>query len=84
MGTGGPFALETLTSGAPPGTQNPAKRCALWQEEFFEFFHRAFHASKVYDHQTRSPSGNRFGDGAPPGTRTPDPLIKSQLLYQLS
>ena len=22
--------------------------------------------------------------GAPPGTRTPDPLIKSQLLYQLS
>ena len=23
-------------------------------------------------------------NGAPPGTRTPDPLIKSQLLYQLS
>jgi hypothetical protein len=26
----------------------------------------------------------RIGFGGPPETRTPDPLIKSQLLYQLS
>jgi integrase len=33
---------------------------------------------------TRSETGNRWSGGAPPGTRTPNPLIKSQLLCQLS
>ena len=86
MGTGGPFALETLTFGAPPGTQNPANatRFGVKNSRMLEFFNGSLVLRRYVDHQTHSPSGNRFGDGAPPGTRTPDPLIKSQLLYQLS
>ena len=52
-------------------------------KEFFEFFHRSSRSSKMRSIIPR-PMGRRFMDGAPPGTRTPDPLIKSQLLYQLS
>ena len=33
---------------------------------------------------TQVPFGLQLIDGAPTGTRTPDPLIKSQPLYQLS
>jgi hypothetical protein len=35
--------------------------------------------------RSRKPAGRRrYRDGAPPGTRTPNPLVKSQLLCQLS
>ena len=54
MGTGGPFAFETLT---------------LKQD-----LNRFFVLSDL----------TRFRVGAPSGIRTRDPLIKSQLLYQLS
>ena len=87
MGTGGPFALKiltTLSGGAPSGTQNRAERFTLRPKEFFEFFHRASHTSKVFDQSTLAPTEQCLIDGAPSGTRTPDPLIKSQLLYQLS
>ena len=89
MGTGGPFALKiltTLSGGAPSGTQNHAE-CRFaprQQKEFSKFFHRASHTSKVFDQSILAPSEQCLIDGAPSGTRTPDPLIKSQLLYQLS
>ena len=34
--------------------------------------------------QAKTMPGLQFWNGAPSGFRTPDPLIKSQLLYQLS
>ena len=55
MGTGGPFAFETLTL-----------KQVLTQLLFDPF------------------GSSAFADGAPSGIRTRDPLIKSQLLYQLS
>ena len=42
--------------------------------------------SNITNNPNPSPTGNKFGlycFGAPSGTRTQDPLIKSQLLYQL-
>ena len=42
-------------------------------------------AFSVYQNRTRLPSYAPGGTtGAPPGSRTPDPLIKSQLRYELS
>ena len=60
----------------------------------YELFSRAV-ASQVFSPLQRLTSVFGMGTGgptalktlttgAPPGTRTPDPLIKSQLLYQLS
>ncbi len=44
-----------------------------------------FHQNLGGAHKTKPVSVTRaLFYGAPPGTRTPDPLIKSQLLYQLS
>ena len=82
MGTGGPSALKTLTSvhsrtplGAPSGTSFAALD-APWSPAGKTTIQVVFlHA--LFD----SPL-EHFG--APSGTRTPDPLIKSQLLYQLS
>ena len=83
MGTGGPTALKTLT-----------------HLVFFLLFGMDTNFFTLSPHLFRSPRHrvvkfeisvlkdeywNRpLAGGAPPGTRTPDPLIKSQLLYQLS
>ena len=71
MGTGGPFALKTLTIGAPSGFQPrdaPSHthmiKMAIALATLFSCTHVLY--------------------GAPSGIRTRDPLIKSQLLYQLS
>ena len=70
MGTGGPTALKTLTTGT------------FSVRNLYLLSHREC----TLEFPPRYPeSGERtLSAGAPPGTRTPDPLIKSQLLYQLS
>jgi hypothetical protein len=39
---------------------------------------------KATPRNDENPAEAGFSSGAPSGFRTPDPLIKSQLLYQLS
>ena len=85
MGTGGPFALETLT------------RCSF--EQLYWLRHCRWCTFRdstprciiAYPHDQESvafvqhiPSHAHTFTGAPSGIRTRDPLIKSQLLYQLS
>ena len=69
MGTGGPSALKTRTMVHPQGF-NPA-------------MHSRSHLIKSQLLQLR-PIKSVNEIGAPSGIRTRDPLIKSQLLYQLS
>ena len=71
MGTGGPFALKTLTGGAPSGIQ---PRDAPSHT----------HMIKMAVALATSSITRAYFIGAPSGIRTRDPLIKSQLLYQLS
>ena len=72
MGTGGPTALKTLTHWY----------CVL----LFGLYTNFTIGSELWTFLFTTPSGQTglWPAGAPPGTRTPDPLIKSQLLYQLS
>ena len=75
-----------------PGTQNPELRQAIFN--FFANYHRnscplpvaneGFESGTVYEIKKDSHKDYPSLFGAPPGTRTLDPLIKSQLLYQLS
>ena len=53
------------------------RKSALCRSSFESLFGAA-------EKQKNHPIGWFFVFGAPPGTRTLDPLIKSQLLYQLS
>ena len=73
MGTGGPCALKT-----PTGGESPLTKLIL---SFGT--HNFYHDNEVVIFLGFSPARASVL-GAPPGTRTPDPLIKSQLLYQLS
>ena len=68
MGTGGPTALKTLTHLRP----FPLLSLSLRGQHLKDPVSKDdFYAPTLWA-------------GEPPGTRTPDPLIKSQLLYQLS
>ena len=70
MGTGGPSALKVLTNGAPSGIRpRDASRTHMIK-------------MAVALATLLSLANTHFG--APSGIRTRDPLIKSQLLYQLS
>ena len=72
MGTGGPTALKTLTHLV----------CFPFVRDLYQLYHRELSLDSPLnypEYRKRTVSA-----GAPPGTRTPDPLIKSQLLYQLS
>ena len=75
MGTGGPFAFETLTL-----------KQVLPRLLFDPF--GSLISSPSCDAASISPNIfawlRRLAGGAPSGIRTRDPLIKSQLLYQLS
>ena len=72
MGTGGPTALKTLTHLV----------FFLFVRNLYQLYHRELTLEFPLNHPE---FWNRpMAGGAPPGTRTPDPLIKSQLLYQLS
>ena len=84
MGTGGPTALKTLTHLVCfpfvrdlyqpfPSLSLPLFRSLCHRVVKLELF--------VFKDELGEPT---LSAGAPPGTRTPDPLIKSQLLYQLS
>ena len=59
-------------------TANSDREC---QGHFCSF---CFYAVTVYQKEKGHPNGCPFLSGAPSGTRTQGPLIKSQLLYQLS
>ena len=83
MGTGGPTALKTLTlhrNTLPhiPIILSRISPCRTFARLRRRRRHRKFPLSIVDLSLSALPTG------APPGTRTPDPLIKSQLLYQLS
>ena len=68
MGTGGPFALKTLTIGAPPGTQNPAasgKRILRILSSVFSFLENAIH--------NPSPHGATFYGWCTSGDSNPGP-----------
>ena len=84
MGTGGPTALKTLTT---------VVSCPLFGPYTNFFLTLSPHLFRSPRHRVvklgilvlKDELGERtVSAGAPPGTRTPDPLIKSQLLYQLS
>ena len=96
MGTGGPSLLKTLTIVSNRGTARAALRSYRSQtagaRRHFPLSRplppagrpsrRPQRSGRVLCH-TRVRFGLSFG-GAPSGIRTRDPLIKSQLLYQLS
>ena len=74
MGTGGPCALKTPTGGESPLTKL-----------FLSFgTYQYYHDNEIAIINLGYSPARASVLGAPPGTRTPDPLIKSQLLYQLS
>ena len=96
MGTGGPSLLKTLTIVSNRGTARAALRSYRSQTAGARRHfprsrplppagrpsRRPQRSGRVLCH-TRVRFGLSFG-GAPSGIRTRDPLIKSQLLYQLS
>ena len=94
MGTGGPCAVKTPTFSFIRLLSVSFSLAILADWVGIDLFSR--HASvqvSSAQHSLTSVFGMGTGGpcalktptvGAPPGTRTPDPLIKSQLLYQLS
>ena len=84
MGTGGPFALETLTMSTASAVV--CVRHDLSSRLVAKQVLSALQSlTSVFGMGTGGPFAlETLTYGAPPGTRTPDPLIKSQLLYQLS
>ena len=70
MGTGGPSSLMTLTYGAPSGIQPRDASRSHMIKTAVALATALFLILAAF--------------GAPSGIRTRDPLIKSQLLYQLS
>ena len=85
MGTGGPFASKT-----PTADLSAPFRVCVSNDLFFRPVSREVSSAlqsltSVFGMGTGGPFAlQSLTYGAPSGTRTPDPLIKSQLLDQLS
>lgn len=63
------------------GRKAPSRKAA----DVLGILGKAKNGSKWHqDQKSKNPRPMTWGDGAPSGTRTPNPLIKSQLLCQLS
>jgi hypothetical protein len=74
------FSYSLLFAGDPvTGATVPLPRMGTWVPGI-----RPRHRLLPDEREKRDKRAERQNGGAPSGFRTPDPLIKSQLLYQLS
>ena len=87
MGTGGPSCQSTPTLLSTCLSRSAASRSLLCGDPYGIRTHVNGVRGRCLNHLTNGPSiasASLLSPGPPSGTRTRDPLIKSQLLYQLS
>ena len=87
MGTGGPSCQSTPTHLSTCLSRSAASRSLLCGDPYGIRTHVNGVRGRCLNHLTNGPSiasASLLSPGPPSGTRTRDPLIKSQLLYQLS